>query len=186
MDETARIPRLPGLAASLLRWLPLPVVDALLARVTETIVRKHPSMFGRLGEKAQAAFLIDPVDLPFVLLLRPDRPGSRIAALRRGGTAHWDTRIAGPLAALIGLVHGSYDGDALFFSRDLVIEGDTEAALALRNAIDDTEVDLAEEFLASSGPFRPLAEPPFRLVLPFAERMTGLPLTRVEAPKGWQ
>ena len=64
-------------------------------------------------------------------------------ALRRDERSHWDARIAGPLAALIGLVHGAYDGDALFFSRDLVIEGDTAAVLALRNAIDNEELDLA-------------------------------------------
>ena len=50
-------------------------------------------------------------------------------------------RIAGPLLGLIGLIDGTYDGDALFFSRDLVVEGDVEAVLALRNAIDDAGID---------------------------------------------
>jgi predicted lipid carrier protein YhbT len=44
---------------------------------------------------------------------------------------------------LVGMLDGSYDGDALFFSRDLVIEGDTSAVLALRNALDDAEIDPA-------------------------------------------
>ena len=50
-------------------------------------------------------------------------------------------------------MHGAFDGDALFFSRDLVIEGDTAAVLALRNAIDDAELDLSAEAQAMSGPF---------------------------------
>ena len=70
-------------------------------------------------------------------------PRARLEAYPAGESVAWDARIAGPLAALIGLVHGAYDGDALFFSRDLVIEGDTEAVLALRNAIDNEELDLA-------------------------------------------
>lgn len=46
------------------------------------------------------------------------------------------------------MVHGALDGDALFFSRDILIEGDTEAVLALRNAVDDAEIDLAGEIAA--------------------------------------
>ena len=44
------------------------------------------------------------------------------------------------------------DGDALMFSRDLVIEGDVEAVLALRNAIDDAQLDLVTELSAVFGP----------------------------------
>ena len=103
-------------------------------------------MFSRLGDQADKVFLIDPTDLPFVFVLEPARRSARqLSALRRAATVDWDARIAGPLAALIGLVHGAYDGDALFFSRDLSIEGDTEAVVALRNAIDNEELDLVRE-----------------------------------------
>jgi predicted lipid carrier protein YhbT len=44
---------------------------------------------------------------------------------------------------LLGMIDGTYDGDALFFSRDLTIEGDTEAVLALRNALENAEFDPA-------------------------------------------
>ena len=85
---------------------------------------------------------IDPTDLPIVFRLVPDPKRPRLEVERDGEAKSSDARIAGPLAALIGLVHGAYDGDALFFSRDLVIEGDTAAVLALRNAIDNEEIDL--------------------------------------------
>jgi predicted lipid carrier protein YhbT len=58
----------------------------------------------------------------------------------------------------MGLIDGSYDGDALFFSRDLVVEGDVEAVLALRNAIDDAGVDLVADTAALFGPLGPLGE----------------------------
>ena len=69
-----------------------------------------------------------------------------------------DVRITGPLAALIGLVYGSCDGDALFFSRDRQIEGDMEAAVALRNAIDDAVIDIVAESVAWMGPLSPIVE----------------------------
>jgi predicted lipid carrier protein YhbT len=51
-----------------------------------------------------------------------------------------DARIAAPLVVLLGMIDGTYDGDALFFSRDLVIDGDTGAVLALRNAMENAEL----------------------------------------------
>lgn len=62
------------------------------------------------------------------------------------------------MLGLIGLIDGSYDGDALFFSRDLVVEGDVEAVLALRNAIDDAGVDLVTDTAAMLGPLAPMGE----------------------------
>ena len=91
--------------------------------------------------------------------------------------ALWATtaRIAGPLSAFLAMIHGAEDGDALFFSRDLTVEGDTAAVLALRNAMDDAELDLTEELAGLSGP---LAHP-LRRVLAGAERATGLHLHRI-------
>jgi len=41
---------------------------------------------------------------------------------------------------MIELLEGRADGDALFFSRTLTVEGDMEAVVALRNAIDGSEI----------------------------------------------
>lgn len=180
------IPRLPPLAALLAGGVPLALVDHVLGRLTAGAARRHDSLFARLGDKTRAVFMIDPTDLPFAIMLRPDPSDLRVEALDRRRAPGWDARIAGPLAALLGLVHGAYDGDALFFSRDLVVEGDTEAVLALRNAIDDAEIDLSEEMLALAGPLRRLAEPPFRRLLPLAERLSGVALTRVSPERGWR
>lgn len=185
MSETMPIPRLPPLAALLAGGVPFALVDHVLGRLTAGTARRHDALFARLGDKARAIFLIDPTDLPFAIMLRPDPSDLRVEALDRRRASGWDARIAGPLAALLGLVHGAYDGDALFFSRDLVVEGDTEAVLALRNAIDDAEIDLAEEVLALAGPLRRLAEPPFRRLLPLAERLSGVALTRITPERGW-
>ena len=106
--------------------------------------------------------------------------GGAILAEGEDRAAH-DARIAGPLAALLGMVHGAYDGDALFFSRDLVIEGDTAAVLALRNAIDAAELDLAAEIEALAGPARGMVE----RIVALAEKRTGVALTRHEEADAW-
>mgnify|MGYP000333163309 CR=1 FL=1 len=78
------------------------------------------------------------------------------------GTRHWRigfcgeaaARVRAPLLVLMGLLDGTYDADALFFSRDLAIEGDTEAVLAVRNAIEEAELTPAELLGLGGAPAR--------------------------------
>lgn len=159
--------------------MPLAPISLVLTRLTRNMASRHARMFQRLGAHASARFLLDPTDLPLTLCLEPREGHPKVTLHRNPPQA--DARIAGPLAALIGLVHGAYDGDALFFSRDLVIEGDTAAALALRNAVDDAELDIAAEIETLSGPFaRPLHG-----LIALAERRTGVALTRHEEDLLW-
>ncbi|WP_264211395.1 ubiquinone anaerobic biosynthesis accessory factor UbiT [Leisingera thetidis] len=173
------IPICPAALARLLRVVPLGPLSLSLTACSRRIARRHPGLFRRLGEHGRTRFVLDPADLPVVLCLDPNNgcPTIRVTRRRCDGAA----RISGPLAALLGLVHGAYDGDALFFSRDLVIEGDTAAALALRNAVDDAELDLSQEIAAMSGPFA-------RFILQaadFAGRRTGVCLARPAEDAAW-
>lgn len=165
--------------AALLRILPLEPIALALNASTRRIVAGHPGMIRRLGAHDHNRFVIDPTDLPLVIRLEPNGGAVRVSVLR--GRGDGDARIAGPLAALIGMVHGAYDGDALFFSRDLVIEGDTAAALALRNAIDDAEIDLTDEIARASGPFAPA----LKRLFSWAESRTGVHLSRSEELAAW-
>ena len=173
-------PAAPGAAALALRPLPLAPVSVALTALARRVARANPGLFGRLGVHAGKRFVLDPTDLPLALCLRPDPDRPVVEAHRRAPAG--DVRIAGTLGALLALVHGSSDGDALFFSRDLGVEGDTAAALALRNAVDNAELDLAAEAAALSGPFAPA----LRRMIEAAERATGLALTRPpEEPVEW-
>ena len=67
----------------------------------------------------------------------------------------------------MGLVDGSYDGDALFFSRDLTVEGDIDAVVTLRNALDDLDTTLVQDIVAASGPLRGPLEAVLRLLRSF-------------------
>lgn len=142
---------LPVLAAAALRPLPLRPLQIFLSAVMRRIVQKHPRMFERLGSYAGKRYGLAPVDLPFAFLLDTTPNASRIVVLRVL-PERLDARISGPFLALLGMANGAYDGDALFFSRTIVVEGDIEAVLALRNAIDDAGVDVLREAASLLGP----------------------------------
>jgi len=54
----------------------------------------------------------------------------------------WDVRICGKLIDFWRLANRSEDPDTLFFNRDLKLEGDTDAALYIKNLLDALEFDL--------------------------------------------
>ncbi len=170
----AELPTMPRALALAIRPLPLLPLSVALGAVARRMTRSHPSMLKRLGDHGGKRFLIDPTDLPFVLLMVPAR--ASVTALRRGERTAHDARLAGPLSAFLAMLHGAEDGDALFFSRDLTIEGDTSAVLALRNAIDDAELDLSAELAGAGGRFGTL----IRRALERTERATGLALHRMD------
>lgn len=170
----ANLPHLPRPLAFAARALPLAPLTLMLALMTQRMTRAHPAMLQRLGPYADRLFLIDPVDLPFVFLLCP--ANAALSAHRRRHIPKHDARLVGPMSAFLAMMHGAEDGDALFFSRDLTIEGDTSAVLALRNAIDDAELDLSGEIAAASG----LLGPMLRRAMAQAERVTGLALHRMD------
>ncbi|HMN37622.1 MAG TPA: SCP2 sterol-binding domain-containing protein [Hyphomicrobium sp.] len=143
-EATARRGFLPAPLARVMSLLPLQPLEFAACRIFENTLTRRPRMLSRLGEHATKRFAIDPVDCPFAFLLEPRVTNPRLTVVPSIQPQAWDARIAAPLLVLLGLVDGRYDGDALFFTRDLTIEGDTAAVLALRNAIEDAEIDPAE------------------------------------------
>jgi predicted lipid carrier protein YhbT len=55
---------------------------------------------------------------------------------------------------LLALAEGRVDGDAEFFGRQISIDGDMEAVLALRNAIENSAIDFTKDLAPSRGPLR--------------------------------
>jgi predicted lipid carrier protein YhbT len=94
---------------------------------------------------------LDPTDIPFQFVLRMGEGAS--ISLYTGGRDTFDATIAGDLEALIDMLEGRADGDALFFARRLKITGNTETVVALRNTLDREEIDLRDEICAALGPF---------------------------------
>jgi predicted lipid carrier protein YhbT len=139
--------------ALLLAPLPLAALQPVLARIATHVARSRPELFDRLGPHAGKRFLIDPTDLPFVLVLTPEREAPRLTAWRRHVRPAHEAAIAGSFFTLLDMIDGTLDGDAMFFSRDLTVSGDTEAVVALRNALDDFEGSALDSVMGSFGPF---------------------------------
>lgn len=161
-DSTHYIPKsgpradMPDLPRPLLRValapLPLLFLQPLLGRTVRHIAGQRPALFNRIGPHTKKSFLIDPLNMPFAMMLYPDPDRPRLKAVRRHRAHHWDARIAGSFLTLFDMVDGRLDGDALFFTRELVVEGDTEAVVCLRNALDDLEGSIADDIAAMFGP----------------------------------
>ena len=126
--------------------LPVPLfpLQPILYRVVRKVAAVHPELFERLGKHQRTDFVIDLTDMPFALHLRPDPPALILRAVRRDRLPRHQAGIAGDFRTLLALLNADIDGDAIFFSRDLVISGDTEAVVTLRNALDDVEGSIAE------------------------------------------
>jgi len=145
-------PRVPPLLALAMRPLPLLPPQIVLSAFLRRILRRHPHLLDRLGAHRGKRFGIEPTDLPFAFVIRAT-PGHPRLEVVRELPAGIDARISASIASLLALVEGRLDGDALMFSRQLVVEGDVEAVLALRNAIDDAGLDVITEVAALFGPF---------------------------------
>ncbi|MBM3350291.1 MAG: sterol-binding protein [Betaproteobacteria bacterium] len=136
----------------LARPIPLPLINYVLDRTIVKITKKYPTLFNRLSGHHHKTFLIEITNLSFDLILCPNPASPHLLAIRKKTGFHADATISGSFLALIGMVDGRLDGDALFFTRDLQISGDTEAIVCLRNALDDVEGSVASEAASYFGP----------------------------------
>ncbi len=139
------------MAGMLIRPLPLAPLDRLLQHVARRVQNNHPAILDRLKPLVGTSFLIRPTDMPHAIRMTVG-DGHMDCHIEDEFLAPADVTITGPLLSLIDMMDGKLDGDALFFSRSLTVEGDTEALLTLRNAIDSDDIDLRAEILAAFGP----------------------------------
>ena len=120
-------------------------------------LERNPDWLRRLPWQDERRILIEPTDLPVAFLVCCHARLFRLILVKKGWTPDVAATIRGPISALIGIARGNDDGDALFFSRTLVIEGDSEVVVALRNALDGVEISFIEDVLPLPGPLVPLA-----------------------------
>lgn len=124
------------------------VAQPLLSRIVNRVAALHPSLFARFGPYAATDYLIDPVELPFAIYLRP-HPGALVfCAVPRNALPAAGAAIRGRFLLLLQLLDSDEDGDSALFSRGLEISGITEAVVRIRNALDDIEGSAAEEAAA--------------------------------------
>ncbi|MDA1132290.1 MAG: SCP2 sterol-binding domain-containing protein [Proteobacteria bacterium] len=114
----------------------------LLTAAWRQVLRRHPTLATRLRCLAGHVIRVEPSDFPLGIALRfhSDAQTVELAPVQGSDTA--TAVIRAPMHLLIGLFEGGHDGDAIFFSRDLAIEGDVEAVVMLRNELDAEAIDL--------------------------------------------
>jgi predicted lipid carrier protein YhbT len=148
--------KLPPLLAAPFAVVPLFVIDRATGLMLLRVLKQHPDLFDRLGEHRGKRYGFVPTDLPLTFVVEPAKP--MIAVARKPGAPQADAIVEGPLFLLLALLEGREDADALFFSRDLAVTGDMESMMALRNALDDCNVDLCVDLSAAAGPLRPFVK----------------------------
>ncbi|WP_053239728.1 ubiquinone anaerobic biosynthesis accessory factor UbiT [Pleomorphomonas koreensis] len=152
----------------------LPLGPALTLAVRR-FARRKPAVFERLGTYGQCSFLIEPSDLDISFLMVPDGVRAEVKCLRRRASQPADVTVRGPLLVLLGLIDGTFDGDALFFNRAISVSGRTDALVALRNAIEDAELTPAD-FVGVTGTLGRLVDRSVFGGLGLARRFTGSPV----------
>ncbi|MDL2403877.1 ubiquinone anaerobic biosynthesis accessory factor UbiT [Rhizobium mayense] len=155
-----------------IRAVPLPIAQRVATLLFDQFLTKHPALFDRLGCFETSRFAFIPNELPFAFLICPAKKA--IQTYRRGARLTADATIEGPFFLLLALAEGRVDGDALFFSRRLTVTGNMEAVLALRNALDDNNIDLAEDFANAAGPLQSAAKVAIVFLRKHALRAEGL------------
>lgn len=165
---------LPAVVADLVRPLPRFPLALALTLAVRRLAWRRPELFERLGALATRTVAVVPTDLPIAFLVAPAGERATVEVVHPDQAVDAAARIRAPLLVLLGLLDGTYDGDALFFSRDLVIDGETEAVVALRNALDDAELTPAE-LLGLKGTLGRLVERAVGEGLGAARRFAGAP-----------
>lgn len=165
---------LPSLISLLLRPAPRFPLALMLTRAVRRIVRERPDLIDRLGPTATVPVAVIPTDLPFCFRVLLCGERARVDVVDADEAATAAARIRGPLLVLLGLMDGTYDGDAVFFSRDIVIEGDTEHVLALRNTLEEASLTPAE-FVGLTGTTAAYANSGANRLLAVARRILDAP-----------
>lgn len=127
--------------------------------VLRRMENRHPSLFRNLALLQPAMVTVEPTDLPHRFSLIIGGGEARLELLQPADSdtiphcPNGHAVIRGSLAALLDMLEGRTDGDTLFFSRHLIISGDTGTIVGLRNTLDREDISLAEDFLSLLGPF---------------------------------
>ena len=130
------------------RAVPQCVTANVVTSVVNHLLRGQP-IAGRLAELSGRTFRLHVDDVPVALTFEITNDGLRAST----ATPHVTMR--GAVSDFVALALRREDPDTLFFQRRLVVEGETETGLHLKDLLDGWEYDLAAH-VSSTLP-RPLA-----------------------------
>lgn len=141
LENVKQLPAIDAVARRCLKQLPVLggwLPPQLLEQVVTLLLNDMLAVKlrdGALTELNERWLAIDCTDWPYPI--RITRVGHRLQASTKRGQI--DASIRGDLQAFLILLRQERDPDTLFFQRQLVMQGDTELALAVKNFLDTLE-----------------------------------------------
>ncbi|MFT8972997.1 ubiquinone anaerobic biosynthesis protein UbiU [Zymomonas mobilis] len=139
--------------------LPRPMITPLCRIIVARLEHRIPGLKERLRPLDGKTVFIQPKDLTVGFLLSISNGHPHLTAISPESLpkkTEMDARLEASLEVFFHLLHGESDGDALFFSRDLKVDGDMSVVVALRNAMDGLGEDLLKDVFTLPQPFRSL------------------------------
>lgn len=127
--------KLPRILGGTTRLLPFAIQRQLVLLILDSLLRGHIQR-GEMDflDDRQLQIWISDADIRLTFGMQQGR-----LALTRSKTA--DTLIRGQLSAFILLASRNEDPDTLFFQRRIVIEGNTDLGLEMKNVLDTLDTD---------------------------------------------
>lgn len=126
-------PALPAIGPARFALHPL---GAALTVSLRRVLRNNPDLGERLDAARDTAIRIAPEELPVAFVIRIGDRDSRVTAVPKNADDPVDVSVEAPLRLLLTIFQGEDDGDAAFFSSELVIDGEMAPLVSLRNAIE--------------------------------------------------
>jgi predicted lipid carrier protein YhbT len=169
--EEAEFPTI--LARGLMVATPSPLVELGAAALLGRMRAHHRDLFRVLDSSRPTAIRFELTDCSRRFRLQFGGPAPSLK-LARADDPPADTCVKGSLDALLALLEGRIDGDALFFTRALVVEGDTAAIVTLRNVLDRETISVLDEAASLFGPLKGFVRAAALRWEGRAERLRGL------------
>jgi predicted lipid carrier protein YhbT len=136
---------------------PRPALDFGAAALLAAMGRNHPHLFAVLAEQRQTRVLVELADPPRRFLLQYGGGAPTLRVADDDAEVAADAELKGGLEAMMALLEARVDGDALFFTRELTVSGDTAAVVTLRNILDRETISVLDEAASLFGPLRRMA-----------------------------
>ncbi|MGV3278801.1 SCP2 domain-containing protein [Rickettsiales bacterium LUAb2] len=142
-----------------LKKVPTPLIQFFLTYSLKKMHTKYIRIFEKVGESNENSYLIIPTDVPFNFYLVIDKLAPSLTLVEKEDTTiEASATIKASLENLLQMFEGKLDGDAAFFSKDLIIEGSTAAIVALRNAVDGEDINIINDLSDNLGIFSKIVQ----------------------------
>jgi predicted lipid carrier protein YhbT len=123
-----------------------PLLQQAINKLVQMFSDLHPNVINRMAEFTPAIIILNPIDMPFSFLVEFTANNMNILIIDdQHYTGDDITKISATLSFFLNMLEGELDGDALFFSRQLIIEGDTTIIVALRNILEAENIDINKD-----------------------------------------